>query len=234
MITNTPGIYLISCRLPDGHDAYYVGQSQTVRNRISNHTRSLRKGDHFNYKLNNLWKRHGESAFSFKLLESCSIDELDEAERWWLNETIGHPRVCNLGIDPVGWMRGIKHSRASVMKRAKAISGENHYLYGKVMPDEHRRRISEGGLGKKRGIVTRTRIAAANTGDKNPMFGRVGSKSSRSKPVTAACIVTGSIKPYESAELAELDGFHQAAISRCCNGKQKKHKGFYWSFSATS
>lgn len=38
------------------------------------------------------------------------------------------------------------------------------------------------------------------------------------------------IKEWISAKSAETDGFDHSAISKCCRGKLKSHKGFIWKF----
>lgn len=50
------------------------------------------------------------------------------------------------------------------------------------------------------------------------------------KPVVSICIKTNRIVKYISIMDAFRKGFNRAAIRRCCNGKQKYYKGFYWQF----
>lgn len=66
---------------------------------------------------------------------------------------------------------------------------------------------------------------------RHPFQGRTGSKSARSKAVAMLDAATGEkLKVFESARLAEKEGFTSACISLCCNGGQELHKGFRWKF----
>lgn len=38
------------------------------------------------------------------------------------------------------------------------------------------------------------------------------------------------IREWESTAECRRNGFHQGAVSYCCNGKQKSHKGFIWRY----
>ena len=54
--------------------------------------------------------------------------------------------------------------------------------------------------------------------------------NTQKKPIQRIDKISGEIKNYESMQEAKRDGFHQGAISACCNGKVKSHKGFTWRF----
>lgn len=56
------------------------------------------------------------------------------------------------------------------------------------------------------------------------------STQSRSKAVIGVCVKTGQQIEFPSTNEARHSGFHQSAISNCCNGKQKTHKGRTWQF----
>lgn len=67
-------------------------------------------------------------------------------------------------------------------------------------------------------------------GRKGPQLGRSGRLHHRSKPVIQYSLDGTEIARWESSRLTESAGFHQAAVSRCCNGNQKTHKGFVWMY----
>lgn len=54
--------------------------------------------------------------------------------------------------------------------------------------------------------------------------------SRRKKPLIAINILTGEEKRYESTLDATKDGFSQQSVSKCCNGKLKTYKGYFWRF----
>lgn len=212
------GIYLITCSPPDRLPRYYVGQSVDPRARWNAHKRDLIRGVHTNPRVQKAWNKYGPSAFSFEVLELLPEHDLDAAERWWLEQMVGEARCLNVLRDPSGG----------------AQSGENHYAFGKRLTPQHRNAISIGCRGKKKSDATRAAISAATKGERNAMFGASGARSKRSKAVVGVSISDGSVRRYESACLAEADGFSQECISRCCTGKQKTHLGFVWSFTQIS
>lgn len=225
------GIYLIKCCRPADLPLYYVGQSQHVQKRFSQHRNGLRSGRHFNAHLQAAWKKYGEAAFSFELLEEVPVDRLDDAELWWLKEMAGSRFSCNIGTDPVAPSRGRKFTAEHCRRISEAVSGPRHYLFGRKMDDAHRASISAAGKGQKRSAATRAAIARATSGESNAMHGVTGRAHARSRPVESIDPETGATRRYESANLAEKDGFHQAAISRCCHGKSRMHKGLIWRFA---
>lgn len=225
------GIYLITCQPHGRLPLYYIGQSKNIHLRFGQHKTSLRSGSHFNRKLQNFWNAHGSESFKFEPLEFCEVDKLDDFEQWWINETIGHDRVFNVGTDPAAPSRGRKFSAEHKARIAAALTGQNHYAFGKRLSEGHREKISIGGRGVKRGDKTRQRISDANRGPKNSMYGKSGAMNSRSKAVIATSLKTGEILRYESATLAKVDGFDQSAISRSCHGKTRGHKGYQWRFA---
>ena len=225
------GIYLIKCSRPGDLPLYYVGQSQHVQKRFSQHRNGLRSGRHFNAHLQAAWNKYGEAAFSFELLEEIPVDQLDEAELWWLQEMAGSRFSCNIGTDPVAPARGRKFTAEHRRRISEATSGQRHYLFGRKMDNEHRARISAAGKGQRRSEATRAAISRATSGSSNAMYGVTGLGHARSRPVEAIDPATGASRRYESACLAQKDGFHQAAISRCCHGKSRMHKGLIWRFA---
>jgi hypothetical protein len=68
---------------------YYIGSTteDLWYIRRHNHVSQLKKGIHHSFKLQSSWKRHGEKAFVFQILED-NIDNLElrtERENFWIN-----------------------------------------------------------------------------------------------------------------------------------------------------
>lgn len=234
VVNRGPGIYLVTVSRPDRRPMYYVGQSNNVSRRRSQHLNRLRAGDHFNKRMQRCWDQFGPEAFEIEVLERCDVDELNARESWWLNLMVGHRNCLNIARDPEVSARGIRQSAEHIAKRTAATSGDKHYLFGKVMSQEHRDSISVGGRGVRRSKLTRARISAANVGDKNSMHGRVGLLNGKSKAVLATPVGGGTTIRFESACQAHLAGFQQAQISRCCAGACRSHKGFIWRFDTAT
>jgi hypothetical protein len=80
----TPGVYQIRC-IPTGK--IYVGSAVDLRNRWYRHRRSLRRGEHGNYRLQNAWNEFGADSFVFEILEYVEVYRLLEAEQEWIDAT---------------------------------------------------------------------------------------------------------------------------------------------------
>lgn len=53
---------------------------------------------------------------------------------------------------------------------------------------------------------------------------------SYNKPVLQFSLAGEFLKEYPSTKSTEIDGFIQSAVSNCCTGKVKTHKGFKWQY----
>lgn len=83
----------------------------------------------------------------------------------------------------------------------------------------------------------RKKISDANKGHKNAMYGKHHSDETKQKisdAHTKKSVVQlykdKIIKIYNSLIAVEKDGFHVGAVCKCCQGKQKSHKGFNWMY----
>lgn len=64
----------------------YIGQSIDINKRFKEHKRSLRKGEHENYRLQDDWNVYGEDAFSFEIIQKCRSSNLNEIEKHLIGE----------------------------------------------------------------------------------------------------------------------------------------------------
>lgn len=77
----TVGIYALYW---EKQDLIYVGQSQDLNRRWSEHKRYMLKGRHTNYKVQKTYNLYGYP--EFVLLQECSISELNDLEIYWTKE----------------------------------------------------------------------------------------------------------------------------------------------------
>lgn len=77
------GIYAIRC---EKSGKLYIGSSAQIYTRWSQHRRQLRGGRHHSYRLQRAWNKHGETLFTFLILEECSRDELIRREQWHIDD----------------------------------------------------------------------------------------------------------------------------------------------------
>jgi DNA invertase Pin-like site-specific DNA recombinase len=81
---NICGIYKIFNKV---NGKQYIGSSKSVYYRwAQNHLHTLRKGIHDNRHLQSAWKKYGEAAFEFKVIEECKKNELLEREGFWIEK----------------------------------------------------------------------------------------------------------------------------------------------------
>ena len=57
-----PGIYLIHC---NANHFFYIGSTNNLYIRRSNHVTYLRRGTHYNIILQRTWNKYGEGSFEF-------------------------------------------------------------------------------------------------------------------------------------------------------------------------
>jgi group I intron endonuclease len=88
----TQGVYALSHKC---NGKMYVGASVNIENRYKGHIKSLRDGEHTNWKLQNAWDETN-NCFELVILEIVNdITKLCECERDWLEEL----NVVNLGYN---------------------------------------------------------------------------------------------------------------------------------------
>jgi len=140
------GIYAIT--LKDGR--CYVGStSQTFKKRWAEHRQRLKKGNHPNLHLIRAWRKYGEEAFVFTILEICDLsNELVRIERenHWISKL--NPEF---NMAPVaGSVKGIKR-REETKELLREINikywQNNPRPKGYKRPDEVAKAISEGRKG---------------------------------------------------------------------------------------
>ena len=125
----------------------YVGQAQSIYERLQRHNQFLRRDYDGCIVLQNAWNLYGEENFSIYTLELCEIDLLNEREIFWIKEL--HSHISEWGYN-VSWggdsfMRGRHHtdeSKEKISKNSAVPSGELNWGYGIPVPEERKTKIS--------------------------------------------------------------------------------------------
>ena len=89
----------------------YVGQSIDIYSRWHCHKSELRRNCHCNGKLQNAWNKYGENNFKFYIVEECSFDELDDLERYYIQQFNSYYDGYNLdfgGTNRVRWTQDMR------------------------------------------------------------------------------------------------------------------------------
>ena len=145
------GIYIIANKLTG---KCYVGSSVDIVRRWKRHDYELRSGKHHSQKLQRSYAKCGESAFYYSVVEFCEKSDLTVREQHWIDRldaySAGYNACPNAGA--VGRM---------------------------PKTPEHRRRIGEAQLGRKRTTEAKARMSKAMSGKtRGPMSDELKAKIS--------------------------------------------------------
>ena len=154
---------------------FYIGSSENIYRRFEAHRRQLRAGTHKNVPLQMSWRKHGEDAFKFEILEIVPPEQVRCAERELLKTLFSHSLCCNMHDETYVFPRtGRKHTpatRAKISEKVQAALSQgrggkfipspetrakmsaalkgNQCAKGHVRSKEHRRKLSESAKGNK-------------------------------------------------------------------------------------
>lgn len=165
------GIYVI---LHVKSGKIYLGQAQNIRARWRCHRSDLKLGKHGNRHLQAAWNKYGEKAFQFKILERCSIDQLDEREQHYLDVYIPKGICYNIAIDATVPWRGRHLSDAH-----KLQISETHK--GKFVSEKTRQKLREINTGRKHSPETLQKLSEAHKGSRTPLSDETRRKISESE-----------------------------------------------------
>jgi group I intron endonuclease len=135
--TYVSGIYQIKNLV---NEKIYIGSSNHLYRRYTDHLRLLNRGSHFNPKLQASWNKYGKDAFEFSVLEYCLPVRLVELEQLYINRLhpyfnismeVGIPNTPKAGT-PEAAARYIK-VRKSIQQNGTFESKEHHDLMSGLM-----------------------------------------------------------------------------------------------------
>lgn len=93
------GIYIIKNKI---NNKVYIGQSKNINKRIKEHINALKNGVHQNKHLQFAFDKYGINNFDIDILESCSEDNLNEREIYYINFYNSTSRNCGYNIESGG------------------------------------------------------------------------------------------------------------------------------------
>lgn len=137
----------------------YVGSSVNIEGRWKTHKKLLRQGVHWNTHLNNAWKKNGEKAFVFSVLEEV-VDRaaLQEREQHWLDKHKCYDRAN--GYNKAMSVRGSVTPVVSAETRRKLSDAAKRN--GKT--PEHIKKIADALRGKPKSEESKRKISETLTG----------------------------------------------------------------------
>lgn len=144
----------------------YIGSAKNIYSRWREHKKFLRKGTHKNHYLQNSWNKHGESCFSFFVIEECNFEYLIETEQKYIDFYEKNGGIYNLNKNASGF-HGRKHSDKTKQKISETKKAQNLSI---KHTDESKTKISQALKGKKRQPLTAEhKIKISFSSDRHPM-----------------------------------------------------------------
>lgn len=147
------------------------------------HRADLRKGRHFNRRLQAAWNRHGENAFTSDILENmpgATASQIAERERHWIERLGTFLAGFNQSMGGEASTLGYRFTPEQLEQMSRSHRGkkrtftEEHKANiqkaraGKKLSPEHRAKIAEAGKGRTPTEETRARLRAAQKGHYQP------------------------------------------------------------------
>lgn len=169
------GIYCIE-NLVNGKK--YVGQSIDIKARLRKHKNLLRNNQHNNTHLQSAWNLYKECNFQFYIIKECSIEQLDEYEKYYIKELCVIDENFGYNIEPGGHLNR-SMSEATKKKISKSLEG-------RVFTDEHRQKIGEANRIREITDEMRRHMSenhADVSGKNNPNYGKHLSEETKCKIV---------------------------------------------------
>lgn len=228
------GIYVI-INIKNGK--VYIGKTKNLKRRWVEHQRELNKNHHHNQHLQAAWNKYGAKAFQFKILEHCSIDQLNEREKNHIPFYRARGLAYNLKDGGEGGANPSEETRrklsAAGRNRSEATLRRMSEIHKGISPSEEtRRKLSQALKGRTTSEETRHKLSAANKG-KRRNVGREINEITKKKIAEANAkyfIVTSpegiefTIKGLN--RFCRENNLSPSNMSKIANGKQSLHKGW--------
>jgi group I intron endonuclease len=128
----------------------YVGQSADIENRWRQHLYDLRSSRDKHPLLHNAWKKYGENAFVFSIVETCERRFLTEAEQGWMDANKSADKRYGYNARP----------SADSMLGHRWTAEQLARVRGRKISQERIDKSRAGNLGKKRSPEARARLSA--------------------------------------------------------------------------
>lgn len=196
------GIYAIE---NNENGKIYIGQSVDVEYRICNHFSCLKHNRHDNEHMQRAYNKNPE-AFSWRLLEECEIEQLDDREVWYIEhyESTKPEKGYNRSYG------GQTSHRATEETKRKMSETKT----GKKFTPEHCRKIGEANRKRKLSDETKAKISEKHK-----------------KPIVQYSIDGEFVERYDSKlTAAKKLGISPSNITNVLRGRAKTSAGYVWKY----
>ncbi len=209
----------------------YVGQTQrTLDDRWAEHVHNALKMKK-EMPIYAAIRKHGVESFEVTILQEClSPEELDQAEKRWIDELGTYSRGYNATKGGHG-ISGYKHTEDAKRRMSEARRGPKNHNYGKnwgkkKWTPEEVEAVRQKNKANPRCHLPRTTEDKAKIGRAMALLKR--------KPVTRCSLDGVALETYPSIKIAaEAIGGHACRISDVLRGRRSSHKGYLWQYAVT-
>lgn len=245
------GIYMWTS--PSGKS--YIGQSVDLIDRYREFIRFDQ--DYAGDKINKARRKYNKiSDWSYQVIEYCSIDELDDREKYYIDlyNTIEngynlasggnkYKIFSNETIQKLSEMRkgennpffGKHHSDETKKKMSESRKGENHPMWGKHHSNETKQKLSKANRGYHHTEEAKQKIGLRSKGERNPNFGKLGKDSPCAKKVLQYTKDGVFVCEWHCIKDVETTlGIPASNITACCKNKIKSAGGYIWKYKEES
>ena len=221
---NTSGVYKIQSIL--NPEKFYIGSSQNIGRRFTEHKHHLLRNTHYNIKLQRYVNKHGIENLVFLIIEPCLPDFLLIREQFYIDTL--NP-FFNINPNAESCL-GCKRSDESKEKYKIAAKNQQRTL-------EWNKNISKANKGKtpwnkgsEWGQEVKDNISMGKTGLPLPL--RIIKEKSPRRYVIQYDLNFKYINSWRTAsEASRQTGLRRKTISERCNLKSEKpYKGFYFRY----
>ena len=217
-------------------DKVYIGVTCQEPNKRWKNGKGYSGNEYFTHAI----KKYGWNNFQHEILcVNLTKSQAEFIERYLIRLYESANRDFGYNIDLGGILSG-KHSEETCRKISESKLGEKHPFYGKHLPEETRRKMSEAQKGKVFSKEHRKKLSEAQRGEKHYRWGRSYSDIEKQrvsdsvpkKGVAQIDITTNTIiNTFNGVRIASrLTHVNNASISLCCNGKRHSAGGYIWKF----
>jgi len=105
-VKNKIGIYKIT---NTDNNKCYIGQSVHMVQRLGDHKRNLRKGEHINEYFQRAYNKYGIDKFVYEVIEECDKEQLNDKELFWIDLFNSTDRGFGYNLMDGGNERGSVH-----------------------------------------------------------------------------------------------------------------------------
>lgn len=202
----------------------YIGQSVDIAKRLKDYQKYNKTG--FQSRLKASFNKHGVENHKFEVIEECSVNKLNELERYWQEY-----------YDAIG-ENGLNCKLTSTNDKSGSLTQEikekiSKSLTGQKRTEEQKINMSNSQKGKKQSIETiQKRLSKISELNKDENYRRKFGEKLKKK-VYQYDLEWNLIREYNSiTEASDILDVNKASICKAIKGNiNKTCKGFYWSYT---